>query len=601
MTLPQMIRDRHNRWKDRRCFLVKRSGAYQPVLWADFYRQAQEVALALLARGFAPGDRAAILGPTRPEWAVADVGILTAGGITVPIYPSLSAGEVKDLVVRSGATVLFAADAEQVAKALPILDEVAALAAVVVFDPEALAGVSHPRALTLAALRAEAASRDVGELEARLAARSPDDVATVLFTSGTTGEPKGVALTHRNLLANIEASVASFTIGPDDVALAHLPLAHILERMAGYYLMLYCGATIAYAEDIKTVAANLAEVRPTLAVSVPRIFEKVFAGIQAKAAEAPGLVRRLTFWAIGVANRVGAQLDRGQPLPLGLALQRALADRLVFGKIRAKLGGRLRFFISGGAPLAPELALFFSGVGVKIYEGYGLTETSPVLAVNTPAHHRAGTVGKPLPNVELRLGEDGEIQARGPSVFGGYYRNEAATREAFTADGFFCTGDIGEFTADGFLRITDRKKDLIVTAAGKNVAPQKVENVLKLSKYIAEVMLFGDKKQFISAVVVPDFEWLRRYAELKGLGALDTPALVAHPQVQDYYQRLIRETQAKAGLGSFESVRRFVLLDHEFSLDQGEVTPTLKIRRQQITARYRAELEALYAGGGADG
>ncbi|MHB8765101.1 MAG: AMP-dependent synthetase/ligase, partial [Deferrisomatales bacterium] len=426
-------------------------------------------------------------------------------------------------------------------------------------------------------------------------------VATILFTSGTTGEPKGVVLTHRNLLSNVEAALEWFDIGPDDLCLAHLPLAHILERMAGYYLMLYCGATIAYAEDIKTVAQNIAEVRPTVAVSVPRIFEKIYAGIQSKATEASALVRRLTFWAIDVARRAGALLEADAPVPAALRLQYALADRLVYRKIRAKLGDRLRFFISGGAPLAPELGLFFNTIGVRVYEGYGLTETSPVISVNTPAHHRVGTTGWPLSNLEVRIAEDGEILVRGPSVFSGYHQNEQATREAFTGDGFFKTGDIGELTPDGFLRITDRKKDLIVTAAGKNVAPQKVENVLKLSKYVSEAMLYGDKRNFITALIVPDFEWLRRYAEWKGLADRPVAELVRAPQVLDHYARLIAEAQQKAELSSYETVKKFVLLDHEFSAGEGEVTPTLKIRRKNITARYQAELEALYAGGGTDG
>ncbi len=594
MTLAQMIRDRHDRWTDRRCMLVKRGGAYQDVAWREFYDLARRVSLALVARGIGPGDRVAISSHTRHEWAVADTAALTAAAVSVPIYPSLTRPEVKSLLERSGARILFVSDAEQVEKCLPLLDQVEGLELLVVFEPEALGGVDHPRAVSLEAFASEAGQTDPGVLDERLGLPNEDDLATLLFTSGTTGEPKGVMLTHRNLMANIEASLQEFDIGPADIHLAHLPLAHILERMAGYYLMMYCGATIAYAESIQTVADNFGEVRPTVAVSVPRIFEKVYAGIQSKAAAAPAPVRALTFWALHVAREAGERMARKEPLPGGLKLKYALADRLVFSKVRARLGGRIRFFISGGAPLSPELAKAFFGMGVRIYEGYGLTETSPVIAVNTPKHMKIGTVGRPLPNVEVKIAGDGEILVKGPSVFPGYYQDEEATREAFTPDGFFMTGDIGEIDEEGYLRITDRKKDLIVTAGGKNVAPQKVENALKMSKYISEAMLYGDRRKFITALIVPDFEWLKRYAELKGIAHESVSDLVRDPRVIDFYTRLIDEIQSKAHLASYESVKKFVLLDHEFSANQGEVTPTLKMRRKTITEHYRKELEALY-------
>ena len=595
MTIARMIRSRHDRWKDRPCMMVKRQGAYREVTWGEFYGLASRVGRALVGRGLQTGDRVGILSHTRFEWAVADTAILTAGCVSVPIYPTLTGKEIRSLLDRSGARAIFVSDAEQLEKALPLLDRVESLEFLVAFDEDALPG-SDPRAPTLDAFAREGDAQDPAALEQRLAAPKEDDLATLIFTSGTTGEPKGVMLTHRNILANVDASLEEFRLGPDDVCLAHLPLAHILERMAGYYLMLSCGTVIAYAENITTVAQNLGEVRPTVAVSVPRIFEKVYAGIQAKAVEAPGPIRALTFWALGVARRLGDLQTAGQALPLGLRLQRAVADRLVYAKVRHKVGGRLRFFISGGAPLAPELAKFFNAIGVQIYEGYGLTETSPVIAVNTPTRNRVGTVGPPLSNVEVRIAEDGEILAKGPSVFPGYYGNEAATAEAFTGDGFFRTGDIGEIDADGFLRITDRKKDILVTAGGKNVAPQKVENVLKLSKYIADAMLYGDRKPFVTALIVPDADWLRRYAEWKKIPGATVSELVADPQVLDYYARLVEETQHKAELAPYESVKKFVLLDHEFSMDQGEVTPTMKIRRRKVTERYKDRLEALYAG-----
>ncbi len=603
MTIPQLIRDRRDRWADQPCLQTKRAGTYHSITWSAFYDQLFRVARALVANGLAPGDRAAILSHTRFEWAVTDGAILTAGGINVPLYPTLTRREVGSLLERSGARVLFVSDPEQVEKCAPLLDEVPGLERMVVFEAPAAAAADDPRIVSLDGFEGDAGQVDPTEIDRRLDAVGEDDVATILFTSGTTGEPKGVPLTHRNILSNVEASLAHFEIGPGDLSLAHLPLAHILERMAGYYLMLWSGATIAYAESIQTVAQDMAQVSPTIAVTVPRIFEKVYAGIQNKAAEAPGPVRALTFWALGVARKVGEFQAHGQPLPGGLKLQYAVADKLVYAKVRAKLGGRIRFFISGGAPLSPELGKFFNAIGVRIYEGYGLTETSPVIAVNTPAANRVGTVGRPLQNLEVRIADDGEILVKGPSVFSGYYNNEQATREVFTDDGFFMTGDIGEIDADGFLKITDRKKDLIVTAAGKNVAPQKIENILKLSKYIADVMLYGDRKKFISALIVPDPEWLARYAEWKKIPGGSVEEWIAHPQVVSYYERLVDELQTRAELASYEQVKKFVLLPHEFSADDGEVTPTMKMKRKAITAHYQDRLDALYEenGGGAAG
>jgi len=358
--------------------------------------------------------------------------------------------------------------------------------------------------------------------------------------------------------------------------------------------MLYGGCTIAYAEELSKVVVNIAQVRPTLMVSVPRIFEKIFAGIQAKAAESPKPIRALTLWAIDTATRVGELRNAGKPVPAGLAFKFKIADKLVYKKIRMKFGGRIKFFVSGGAPLAPELAVFFNTIGVPILEGYGLTETSPVIAVNTFEHRKAGTVGRPIPGVAVKIAEDGEILTRGPNVFPGYYQNEEATREAFTADGWFMTGDIGEIDAQGLLRITDRKKDLLVTAGGKNIAPQRVENALKLDKFIGEAMLYGDKKNFITALIVPDFDWLERYAGHKGIAFTDRTDLVKNPAILDLMERRIASAQNEADLANYERVKKFILLDHEFSAADGEVTPTMKMKRKQITTHYKRELDALY-------
>lgn len=593
MTLPQMIRQSSEKWKSQRCMLVKGDGAYREVAWSEFYDKVERTATALIDVGVAVGDRVAILSATRMEWAVADSAALTAGAITVPIYPSLEGVEIRDLLIRSGAKVVFLSDAEQAAKFTNLAAELTFLDKIVVFDP-ACVPVGCPLPFVSLDDFSKNATPDEAAISERLAARNEADVATIIFTSGTTGEPKGVMLTHENIMSNVIETLKHFDFGTNDVHLAHLPLAHIFERMGGYYLMLYAGATIAYAENIQSVAANIAEVGPTVVVTVPRIFEKIYAGIQAKAAEAPGPVKALTFWALGVAARVGDHLDKKKPMGLHLSLQRAIADKLVFKKIRAKMGGRLRFFVSGGAPLSPEIARFLLGVGLPVMEGYGLTETSPVISANTPAALRVGSVGKPLANVKVKIAEDGEILVKGPSIFIGYYENEAATKHAFTEDGFFMTGDIGLIDQDGFLKITDRKKDLIVTAGGKNVAPQKIENILKMDKFIGEAMLYGDKKPFLTAIIVPDFPWLEKYAIHKGLIFTDPKDLVHDAHVIDLYKRRIAEIQASNAVPSYETVKKFILLDHEFSATQGEVTPTLKLRRKSVTSHYNSLLEALY-------
>jgi long-chain acyl-CoA synthetase len=540
----------------------------------------------------------AILSHTRYEWAVADMAILTAGGLVVPLYPNLAPNEAADLIRRSGSRLLFASDREQVEKILQFFDKANCLERVVVFDAEALEGVRRPDFVAQEAWLAEAGATESGidetSLAQRVAATRGDDAATIIYTSGTTGEPKGVLLSHRNILSNCEAAGSLFDLGPGDSCLSHLPLAHIFERMAGYYFMLSIGATIAYAESIKTVVEDLALVRPTVCVSVPRIFEKIYAGLQAKAADASLPVRALTFWALDVANRVGRLKEGGNEVPLLLGLRYAVADRLVYARVRRLFGGRVRLFVSGGAPLDADLAVFFNTIGIPVLEGYGLTETSPVVTCNTFEHRKAGTVGRPIPGVEVRIGEDGEILVRGPNVFQGYYKDEEATREAISEGGWFHTGDIGEFDSEGMLVITDRKKDLIVTAGGKNVAPQKVEGILKRDKYIAEAMLYGDRRPFITALVVPDFGWIGRYAQWKEISYKDRCELVKNPRIVDFIARRIDKMQEEAHLAPYETVKKFVLLDHEFSPREGEVTPTMKIRRKQITEHYKRELDALY-------
>ena len=425
----------------------------------------------------------------------------------------------------------------------------------------------------------------------------PDDLATIIYTSGTTGDPKGVMLTHSNIVFDVKASTAAFAgLDHHDVALSFLPLCHIFERMAEY-LMLHHGVTIAYAEGVEQVVANLAEVRPTLMCSVPRFYEKVHVRVREKVAKDPPYRQRLFAWALRVGGEAFQhRVNRTSPGP-ALRLKHALADRLVFQKIRARVGGRIRIFISGGAPLAKEVAEFFGAAGLLILEGYGLSETSPVIAVNTPDAIRPGTVGRPIPGVEVKIAPDGEILTRGPHVMKGYFRKPEATAAAIDDEGWFHTGDIGHLDADGFLVITDRKKDLIVTSGGKKVAPQPIENRLKTNPFIAEVVIVGNRRNFPAALVVPNFEALEGWARQHGVAFADREDLIRRPEVVALYERLVQEMTPD--LAQFEKIKKIALLPREFSLEAGELTPTLKVRRSVVEEKYKDVIDRLYGGAAA--
>jgi long-chain acyl-CoA synthetase len=598
MNLVQLFFSRVEQYGDERALMVKRAGRYGDISWRDWGRRVECVAGGLKARGVQGGDRVALLSENRPEWSYADLGILSCGALTVPIYPTNQPRQVSYIINNSESEVLFVSTNEQLAKALQARKDCPTLRLIVPFtaaadlDPE----LRVDGVVSLDELAAEGEKwltenpAVLTELREKIAA---DDLATIIYTSGTTGEPKGVMLSHDNFYANCAAVGEIVVVDHNDVCLSHLPLSHVLERMAGYYLMIYSGATIAYAEAIDTVPQNLEEVKPTLMVSVPRLFEKIHDKIMDTAHHAPGVKKKLMFWAFGVAERLAACLNESREPGAGLRFEQKLAARLVFSKLTAKLGGRMRFMVSGGAPLPRKIAEFFYGAGCPILEGYGLTETAPVLTVNTMENMRFGTVGKAIPGVSLRLAEDGEILARGPNIARGYYRDPAATAAAFL-DGWFHTGDVGEIDADGYLSITDRKKDLIVTAGGKNIAPQHLENLLKMDKYISEVMLYGDRKKFISALVVPDYERIEEYAMEHDVLYTDATGLINDPEIVRLIERRIAKVQDEHDIPQYERVKKFILLPQDFSLAAGEVTPTLKLRRKIVTAKFQQQLDALY-------
>jgi long-chain acyl-CoA synthetase len=591
-TLTQLFFDAVARHDKPNALQVKVNGVYQPISSRALAERVRRVALGLGELGIAAGGRVAIFSENRPEWAIADYACLTASLTDVPLYPNLPPEQAAYIIRDSGAVAIFVSDAAQAAKIAVVRAKCPTLAHVITFAADRHAGAD----LTLAELEAKGAMVDTEERRAGYKARAarvkPDDIATLIYTSGTTGEPKGVMLTHDNLYSNVMASTVQIPFDTNsDVGLSFLPLSHIFERMAGHYLMFHVGCSIAYAESIDTVPIDMQTVRPTLVLSVPRLYEKMYARVLENALSGGAVKRRIFFWARGVAERwADVTLAGGKPKGL-LAMQYKLAQKLVFSKLKVRTGSRLRYFVSGGAPLAPEINKFFYAAGLVILEGYGLTETSPVIAVNTPAAFRIGTVGKPVPGVEVTIAADGEILTRGPHVMKGYFNKPEATRDAIDADGWFHTGDIGELR-DGYLAITDRKKDIIVTAGGKKIAPQPIESLIKTNKYVSQAVVIGDKRKFPAVLVVPNWEQLEKYARLKNFLWTDRRQLLEMPTIR---AKMEKEVFGQlGGLARFEMPKKIALLEHDFSIERGELTPTLKVKRRVIDVTYKPVIDGLY-------
>jgi len=574
-------------------FRAKRQGQWRELSYQQLADRVQDLSLGLLELGVSPGDRVAILSENRPEWAIADYACLTARCTDVPIYPTLPARQVEYALCDSGAVAIFVSTKQQLEKVTAIRSRVPALRHVITFDN----GASGAEVLTLdqVCARGQAArSRHPRWKDTALEAR-PDDLATLIYTSGTTGDAKGVMLTHGNITSNVTTCCTLFTFRDTDDCLSFLPLSHIFERMFGHYSMFHAGVVINYAESVDTVAADMERWRPTLMASVPRLYEKIYARVLERVRTGSAVKKRLFFWAKDIGERWIERRLNGQPISPLLAAQRLLADRLVFAKLRERTGGRLRFFISGGAPLSPDIARFFHAAGMPILEGYGLTETSPVIAVNTFEHLRLGTVGRPIPGVEVKIAPDGEILTRGPHVMTGYYRKPEATSEALDDEGWFHTGDIGLLDPDGYLKITDRKKDLIVTAGGKNIAPLPIESLVKTSKFVSNAVMLGDRRRFPIMLVVPNQTTLTAWAEGQKIKAENFEALLQLPETQSKMDREVRTTLRDQA--SFEVPKRLLLLPHDFTVESGELTPTLKIKRRVVEQHHRLAIEALYAQG----
>ena len=542
---------------------------------------------ALTELGVGRGDRVALMAENGPHWPAVDFATLCTGAVLVPIYPTLTSDQAAYVVNDCGAELVFVQGRERLEGLLGERADMPAVKQFVLIDGDP----DGDEALSFTRLLAETRAMPADELERQARAAQPDDLATFIYTSGTTGKPKGVMLTHGNLASNVLASLECLDISSDFTALSFLPLSHSFERTIDY-IYFYRGCTIAYAESVQAVAKNLREVNPHVFVSVPRVYEKVLGKVHEGVAAAPPMRQKIFHWAEGVARRaLPYRLQRQRPPGL-LGLQTALADKLVFGKIQAALGTNFRFAMSGGAPLAPEIARFFWGAGIEIFEGYGLSETSPVLSVNRPGRTKLGTVGPALPGVELRIAEDGEILARGPNIMRGYHNLPDETAEAIDEDGWFHTGDIGEIDDDGFLNITDRKKEIIVNAYGKNVAPAPIENALKASRFIGQAVVVGDRRKMLAALLVPDFETLQSWAGRAGFASGAVDELLAEPRVRELFAQEV--TTVNGELARYEQIQAWELLPEEFTIETGELTPTQKIKRRVINQKYGEIIEALY-------
>ncbi len=581
-------------------FLTKQQGRYQPLTCQEALSRAAVLARVLEARGVRSGDRVAILAENRLEWALTDYAVLGLGGTVVPIYPTLLEPDVEYILGDSGARGIVLSNGDQLRKVLSVRPHLAELQFVLVMNPEFH---KHEGALgwhQLVEAELSSASRDVPWFRERARSAKPEDTASILYTSGTMGQPKGVILTHSNLASNIQACGGLFSLGHRDVAMSFLPLSHVFERMLDFHYF-WLGVTIAYAESFEALPQNMLEVRPTVMAVVPRVLEKIQERVMEVVHQAPPSKQRLFQWALEVGREYFPLAMEKRPVPLGLRLKHFLADRLVFSKVRARLGGRVGAMISGAAPLSRELTEFFYAAGLPVYEGYGLTETSPVIAVNYPGAVKLGTVGRTIRGVEVRLDPDSvdpeggtgrEILVRGPNVTPGYYHADAENGHAF-ADGWFHTGDLGALDADGFLTITGRKKNLLKTSGGKFISPEKLENLFQGHPYISQVMILGDRRRFVAALLVPNFSRLEAWAGRQGLGKMPREELLQRPEVHDLLQREIDEVNEQ--LARHEKIRRSALLSREFTIEGGELSSTLKVRRSIVERKYSDIIEDLYA------
>jgi long-chain acyl-CoA synthetase len=588
-TLIRLFFDTVATWHKPAQFLRRQEGGWERISADRALVDVESLGLGLRHLHVERGDRIAILAENRYEWAVADLAILGIGAVTVPVYPTLTADQTRAILAHSGARGAIVSSAEQLAKVRTVQGALPHLEFLVPMDAVPLAGPREHSWDKVAGRGAISRSADPLLFRAEADRVLPEDLATIIYTSGTTGEPKGAMLSHANISGNAEAGLKVIDLRPTDVNLSFLPLSHVFERMAGLYTMMAAGVSTAFARSIDTVAQDAMEVHPTILTGVPRFFEKVRARVLENARSQPLLRRGVFYWGLGEGLRKARAHLARRPYLSPLA---PLADHLVAARVRERVGGRLRLAISGGAPLHPMVLEFFFAMGIPVIEGYGLTETSPVICLTPLGREKPGSVGPPLPGIEVRIGEEGEILTRGPHVMLGYWNAPEATEQAMRG-GWFHTGDVGHLDEEGYLHITDRLKDLLVTAGGKNVTPQPLENRLKGSKWVAEAVVLGDGRPYVVALIVPNFERLERLARTQGWPFASRAELLARPEILGIFQR--RVDRLNATLAPFEQIKRFTLLEREMTLEGGELTPTLKVRRRVVQERHAALIEKLYA------
>ncbi len=573
----------------------KRQKVWHELTGAQLDERVRNVALGLWLLGIQPGDRVALLAESSPEWSIADYAILAGGAINVPIYPTQAVDQVGFILGNSGARVLLISTQKQLRRIQPALDALKSDAPrLVIFETLKEESKAVMTLAELERLGAEERTRQPQLYQQLTTQAQPDDLATIIYTSGTTGEPKGVMLTHRNLTFDALRAADVFSITAEDHALSFLPLAHVFERTV-LYIFMYLGVQVSFARGVEYVAEDIKEVQPTVVTAVPRLFERILATINKRAAEGTPTQQKVFQRAMKVGREVALLRDQRRPVPLTLRLQHRLYDRLVFTKWRAAVGGRLRFFVSGGAALPTEIALAFAGAGITILQGYGLTETSPVVSVNHLNDNRFGTIGPAIPGIKVKTAGDGELLVQGDIVMQGYYKNAEETEQALAHhdDGiWFHTGDIATIDDEGFIRITDRKKDLIKTSLGKYIAPQMIENLIRGIPLVEQVIVIGNQRKYPAALIVPSFDGLRAYAESLALNLKENSELVRHPRIVEFFKKKVDEVTRD--LAPYEKIKKIALLDREFTIEGGELTPTLKVRRRFVETQYRDLIDTLY-------
>ena len=595
-TINAVFRNRSQTYNSRLALEKKRDGRWESVTWAEYYEQARAAGMGLNALGINRGDRLALLSENRLEWIYTDMGTLGIGGCVIPVYPTLTVREVAYIVENSGARVLVVENGAQLAKARQVLDQVPTLEKVVVMEAAAM-GDPHPAIMAfsdLLSLGRQHSAENAGRFETLANATKPEDLATIVYTSGTTGVPKGAMITHGNIMSVIRSldAIAPPFADETDITVPFLPLSHVFERAAGHFYGMYKGITASYAESINTLLEDFKEKRPTMILAVPRVCEKVYQKIIMQVQNQPPWRQKIFYWGQGIGARISELREAKKTVPLADRIRYKIAYAMIFRKLQGALGGRVRWMTASGAPTAREIVLFFNAAGIQVVEGYGMTECFAPATMSNLADYRIGTVGRPLPGMDIRLAEDGEILIKGGNVFTGYWQMEEETRESFDRDGYFKTGDIGSFDAEGFLTITDRKKNILITSGGKNIAPQKIENIFMGDPIFAQFLVIGDRRKYLSALVTINLDQAAVLAATQGIPFADPVDLLADDDFLALVDQHVETGNRR--LPRFETIKKYRIVKHEFSQETGELTPSLKIKRKVVLDKYQALVESMY-------